>query len=88
MKFELKTESDFFSKYFFYVFSTFLSIVLIAILYRTSMKLGNISRHYEINYLCRLLIIEKSTFDFKNLTKLTNETNKQKMWDLCKQIVK
>ena len=88
MKFELKTENDFFSKSFFSVFYTFLSILLIAILYGTSMKLGNISKHYEINYLCRLLLVEKSSFDFKNLTKLTEETNKQKIWDLCQQIVK
>ena len=88
MKFELKTESDFFSKSFSSVFFTFISILFIAMLYGTSIKLGNISKHYEINYLCRLLLVEKSSFDFKNLIKLTKETNKQKIWDLCQQIVK
>ena len=88
MRFEVKTQNDDFSKSSFSLFlaSVFLSFIII--LGNISIKLGTISKHYEINYLCKLLIIEKSSSNFKKLSKLTNETSKQKMWDLCKEIVK
>ena len=88
MKFELKTENDYFYKSFFNVFSTFVGITLLFVISNISLKMGNISRHYEINYLCRLLTVEKSSFNFKKLSKLTNQTSKQKIWNLCREIVK
>ena len=88
MKFEVKTQNDDLSKFSFSLFLTFAIISLIIILSNISIKIGTISRNYEINYLCKLLIIEKSSSNFKKLTKLTNETSKQKMWDLCREIVK
>ena len=33
-------------------------------------------------------VIEKSSLHFKKLSKLTNQTTKQKMWDLCREIIK
>jgi len=88
MKFELKTENDHFSKSFLSIFYiSAITLVFIA-LANISLKLGNISRHYEINYLCRLLVVEKSSFNFKKLSKLLNQTSKQKIWDLCKEIVR
>ena len=88
MKFEVKTQNDDLSKFSFSLFLTFAIISLIIILSNISIKIGTISRNYEINYLCKLLIIEKSSSNFKKLTKLTNETSKQKMWDLCREIAK
>ena len=88
MKFELKTDNDYFSKTFFYLFLASGVISLIIIISNIALKLGSISKHYEINYLCRLLIIEKSTFNFRKLSKLTNQTSKQKVWDLCREINK
>ena len=88
MKFEVKTQNDNYSKSLLFVFFTFIIILLIIILSNISIKFGRISRHYEINYLCKLLTIEKSSINFKKLSELTNQTNKQKMWDLCKEIVK
>tara|TARA_Y100000991_G_C21707908_1_gene236585 strand:+ start:231 stop:500 length:270 start_codon:yes stop_codon:yes gene_type:complete len=88
MKFELKTDNDPFSKYFYYLFFVFGIIALIIAFTNISSKLGNISRHYEISYLCRLLKVEKSSFDFNKLSKLTNQKNKQKIWDLCNEIVR
>ena len=88
MRFEIKTQNDDFSKSFFPLYVTFIILSFIVIFSNISIKLGTISKHYEINYFCKLLIIEKSSSNFKKLSKLTNETSKQKMWDLCREIVK
>ena len=88
MKFEVKTQNDELSKTSLSVFLSFAVLILVIILSTISIKLGTVSRHFEINYLCKLLTIEKSSYNFKKLSKLTNQTNKQKMWDLCREIVK
>ena len=83
MKFELKTKKDNLSKSIFSVFFAFVTILFLIIIFSISFKLGNISKHYEINYLCKLLTIDKSSENFKKLSKLSNQTSKQKIWDLC-----
>ena len=88
MKFELKTEKDNFLKKFYSVFIFFVSITIITILANISLKLSTIARFYEINYFCKLLSVDKSSFNFKKLSKLSNEQSKQKIWDLCREIVK
>lgn len=86
MRFELKTDqsrlSENLSWTVLFSISTFLSVILINL----SINLGRISKYYEINYLCNRVLIEKSSFNFKRLSKLTKQTNKQKMWDLCKAL--
>ena len=88
MKFEVKTQNDDFSQSSFSVFLVFAFLSFIVIFSSISIKLGSISKHYEINYLCKLITIEKTSLNFKKLSKLTNQTTKQKMWDLCREIVK
>ena len=88
MKLELKTENDYFSKEILSVFLIFISIFLIVIISNISLKLGIISRDYEINYLCRLLTVDKSSSNFRKLSKLSNQNSKQKVWDLCREIIK
>ena len=88
MKFELKTENENYSKSFSQVFKTIFSLVLIILLCDTSIKLAIISRHYHIYYNCRLLLVEKSTSNFKKLSRLSNLKNKQKIWELCRDFVK
>ena len=88
MKFEVKTQNDDHLKSSFSVLSSIAIFSFIVILSNISIKLGSISRHYEINYICNLLTIEKSSLNFKKLSKLTNQNTKQKMWDLCREIVK
>ena len=88
MKFEFKTEKQDYSKPFLLLFFTIVTTSFLLIIVSISIKLGKISKYYEINYLCKLLTIEKKTFDFKKLSKLTNETNKQKIWNLCQEIAK
>ena len=88
MRFEFKTEKQDYSKSFLSLFFTIVTTSFLLIIVSISIKLGKISKYYEINYLCKLLTIEKKTFDFKKLSKLTNETNKQKIWNLCQEIAK
>ena len=87
MKFEVKTQNDDLWKSSFYVLLCIALFSLILVLSNISIKLGAISRHYEIKYLCNLLIIEKSSLHFKKLSKLTTLNTKQKMWDLCREII-
>ena len=88
MKFEVKTQNEDLWKSSFSFLVSIALFSFIVVLSNISIKLGAISRHYEIKYLCNLLIIEKSSLDFKKLSKLTNLNNKQKMWDLCREIIK
>ena len=88
MKFEVKTQNDALWKSSYSVLLSISLLSFIVVLSNISIKLGAISRHYEINYLCNLLTIEKSSLNFKKLSKLTNQNSKQKMWDLCREIVK
>ena len=88
MKFEVKTQNDDLWKSSFSVLLSIALFSFIFILSNISIKLGAISRHYEIKYLCNLLTIEKSSLNLKKLSKLTNLSSKQKMWDLCREIIK
>ena len=88
MKFEVKTQNDDLWNSSLSFLLIFALISFIVILSSVSIKLGTISRYHEINYLCRLLTIEKSSLNFKKLSKLTSLNTKQKMWDLCREIVK
>jgi len=88
MKFELKTENENYLK----SFSQFLGIVffltLIIILCDVALKLGIISRNYQIEYNCRLLSVEKSKPNFKKLSNLSNFKNKQQIWEFCREVIK
>ena len=88
MKFEVKTQNDDLLKSSCSVLLSFAILIFIVVLSNISIKLGAISRYYEINYICNLLTIEKSSLNFKKLSNLTNQNTKQKMWDLCREIVK
>ena len=88
MKFEVKTDNHDISKSSFSFLLSFAILSVIVILVNISFKLGSISRYYEINYLCRLLIVEKTSSNFNKLSKLTSQTTKQNIWDFCREIVK
>ena len=88
MKFEVKTKNDDLWNSSFSFLLLFALFSFIVVLSNISIKLGAISRYHEINYICRLITIEKSSLNFKKLSKLTNLNTKQKMWDLCREIVK
>ena len=88
MKFELKTDNENYSKSFSIFLGFVFIISLIIILSDYVLKLGIISRNYEIEHNCRLLSVEKSTTNFKKLSKLTNLKSKQRIWEFCKEVVK
>ena len=88
MKFELKTENDHFYNQIYSVFVFLVSISIIIIMCNISLKLTTISRFHEINYFCKLLSVDKSSYNFKKLSKLTNQKSKQKIWDLCREMVR
>ena len=88
MKFELKTENENYLKSFSNIFKTTFILALIIILFDVGLKLGIISRYYQIDYNCRLLSFEKSKSHLKKLSKLFNLKNKQKIWDFCKEVIK
>ena len=88
MKFELKTEDEIYSKSILDVLKTLLNVLLIIIICDVALKLGNISRHYQIKDNCRLLAVEKSSSNFEKLSSLSKLKSKQKIWEFCKEVVK
>ena len=88
MKFEIKTQKEDFYRPLPSLLITLVVISLIILISNISIKLGSISRYNEINFLCKLLTVDKSTTNFKRLSKLLRQTSKQKTWDICKEVVK
>ena len=88
MKFELKTENDDYLKLFSNFIKTIFSLALIIIFLDLALKLGFISRNYQIEYNCKILAVEKSTTNFKNLYKLSKIKTKQKIWEFCREFIK
>tara|TARA_B100000161_G_scaffold179395_1_gene129123 strand:+ start:330 stop:596 length:267 start_codon:yes stop_codon:yes gene_type:complete len=88
MKFELKTENENNSKTFSNVFKSVFFLGIIIFFCDIALKLGMISKHYQIEYKCMLLSVEKSQSNFKKLSRLSNLKSKQKIWDFCREVVK
>ena len=60
---------------------------IIIIFCDVALKLGLISRNYQIEYNCKILALEKSTTNFKKLSMLSNLKTKQRIWELCKEVI-
>ena len=88
MKLELKTENENFSKSFSLIFGVSFFFAITIILCDLALKLGVISRNYQIEYNCKLLSVEKSKPNFKELSRLSNLKSKQKIWEFCREVVK
>jgi len=88
MKFELKTENENHSKSLLNILMTFFKVSLIIIFCDIALKLGIISKHYQIEYNCKLISVEKSKANFKKLSILSNLKSKQKIWEFCREVVK
>ena len=86
MKFELKTENENYSKSFSHIFAVVFFLPLIIILCDVALKLGIISRHYQIEYDCMLLTVEKSKPNFKKLSRLSKLKSKQRIWEYCREV--
>jgi len=88
MRFELKTENENYSKLLLHFLAIVFIFSLIIILSNVAIKLGIISRNYQIEYNCKLLTVEKSKPNFNKLSRLSNLKSKQRIWDFCREIVK
>ena len=85
MKFEIKTDQNrFLDKLSLSLAIS--TITFFALLFTNiSFALNKLTSYYEINYLCRLILVDKSQSNFKKLSKLTKQLKKQKIWDFCNQ---
>ena len=85
MKLEIKTDQNRFSDRL--SLSLAISIItFFAVLFTNiSFNLNKLTSYYEINYLCRLITVDKSPSNFKRLSKLTKQLKKQRIWDFCKE---
>ncbi len=88
MKLELKTDNENYSKSLLSVLGTVFILTLIIVLCDISLKLGFISRHYQIDYNCRLLSVDQSSSNFKKLSKISKLKSKQRIWDFCRGFYK
>tara|TARA_B000000609_G_C23959388_1_gene233266 strand:+ start:42 stop:314 length:273 start_codon:yes stop_codon:yes gene_type:complete len=87
MKLELKTENENYLKSFSKIFGNIFSLALIIIFCNVAVKLGVISKHYQIYYNCRILSFDKSKSNFRKLSELSNLKNKQRIWEFCRDFV-
>ncbi len=88
MKFELKTENDNYSKSFSQVLGMIFFLALIIPLCDIALKLGIISRYYQVDYNCRLLSVEKSKTNFHKLSRVSKLKSKQRIWEFCREVLK
>ena len=86
MRFEVKTDQRRYSEYFSGIFLVAFILLFGVLFGNLVISLQKISRYYETNYLCNLILVEKSSNNFKKLERVINERNKQKIWDFCKLI--
>ena len=88
MKLELKTENEKYSNLFSQLIKNVIFLSLIIIFCDVSLKLGNISKHYQINHNCKLISVEKSSSNFKKLSNLSKLKSKQRIREFCREFVK
>ncbi|MBW3073021.1 hypothetical protein CU313_03955 [Prochlorococcus marinus str. MU1404] len=88
MKFELKTENHNYSRSFSQIFKILFILALLILFCDVALKLGIISRYYQIEYKCRVLAFKKSDSNFKNLSRLSKLKSKQRIWEFCREVIK
>ena len=86
MRLEVKTDQRRFSEYFSEIFLVTVLLFFGVLFFNLVFSLQKISRYYETNYLCKLILVEKSSYHFKKLERIINQKNKQKILDFCKLI--
>ena len=86
MRFEVNTDQNRFSKYLSEILLVSTTLFFGILFLNLVFSVRKISRYYQTNYLCNLIIVEKSTDDFKKIGSIIKQNNKQKIWDFCKGI--
>ena len=84
MKFELKTENDNFLKSFSDILGIFFKLAVLITLFDVALKLGSISRQYQIDFNCKLLSVEKTKSNFNKLSRLSHLKSKQRILEFCR----
>ena len=85
MRFEIKTDQNRFSDKFSLSFAISIITFFAILSTNISLNINKLTSYYEINYLCKLILVDRSQINFKKLSKLTNQLNKQKIWDFCRE---
>ena len=85
MRFEIKTDQNRFSDKLSLFFSISILTFFAILFTNISFKINKLTSYYEVNYLCRLILVDKSQNNFKKLSKLTKQLKKQKILDFCKE---
>ncbi len=85
MKFEIKTDQNRFSDRLSLSLAISIITFFAVLLTNISINLNKLISYYEINYLCKLILVDKSQSNFKKLSKLTKQLKKQKIWDFCRE---
>ena len=85
MKFEIKTDQNRFSDRLSLSLAISIITFFAVLLSNISFNLNKLTSYYEINYLCRLILVDKSQSNFKKLSQLTKQFKKQKIWDFCRE---
>ena len=88
MKFELKTENENYLNSFSQVLGIIFILASTIILSDITLKLGIISRNYQIDYKCKLLAVKKTNTNFKKLSKASNLKSKQLILEFCREFIK
>jgi len=88
MKLELKTENENYSNSLLHFLRAFFIFGFLIISFDASLKLGTISRHHYIYYHCSRLSVEKSTTNFKKLSRVSNLKSKQRIMEFCRTFIK
>ena len=86
MKFEIKTDQNRFSDKLSLSFAISIFTFFAILFTNISININKLSRYYEINHLCKLILVDKSPSYFRRLSKLTKRTKKQKIWDICREL--
>ena len=86
MRFEVKTDQRRFFDYFSEIYLVTLIFFFGVLFFNLVLSLQKISRYHETNYLCNLILVEKSSDNFKKLGRIIKQKDKQKIWDFCKLI--
>ena len=85
MRFEFKTDQSRFSDKFSLTFAISIITFFAVVFTNISLNINKLTSYYEINYLCRLILVDKSQSNFKKLSRLTKQLKKQKIWEFCRE---
>jgi len=82
MRFEVNTDVHKFSDINYW---SFLLLILgfFVLLINISINLRRISINHEIDYLCKIILVDKNSSNLKRLYRLTDLKNKQQIREFC-----